>query len=246
MDLVKGKVAVLTGAARGIGRSAAEALAKNGAKGIAIADLDIDTAIKTAAEIADQYGTECIAVKCNVTDEGDVKSVFEAVMDKFGTVDILVNSAGISRILDMNELTMQQWDLTMNINVKGTFLFCREALKIMKKNRSGKIVNLASQAGRIGGLIVSPDYPASKAAVICLTKSLAKNAAASNVNVNSVAPGLIATEMTQTYNYDPETIPLKRVGTAEEIADVILFLASDLSRYITGGCIDVNGGMTMI
>ena len=134
----------------------------------------------------------------------------------------------------------------MSINLKGTFLFSREALNIMKPKRSGKIVNIASQAGRIGGLIVSPDYPASKAGVICLTKSLAKNAAAYNVNVNSVAPGLIATEITQTYHYDPETIPLKRVGTPEEIADVILFLASDMSRYIIGGCIDVNGGMTMI
>lgn len=246
MNLVDGKIAVLTGAAKGIGKATAGALAQNGAKGIVIADLDIDTAKKTAALIKDQYNTECLAVKCDVTNEDDVKAVFTTVMETFGVVDILVNSAGISRILDMNELTMKQWDITMNINVKGTFLFCREALKIMKENRSGKIVNIASQAGRIGGLIVSPDYPASKAAVICLTKSIAKNAAASNVNVNSVAPGLIATEMTKTFNYDSETIPLKRVGTAEEIADVVLFLASDMSRYITGGCIDVNGGMTMI
>lgn len=140
---------------------------------------------------------------------------------------------------------MKAWDLTMNVNLKGPFLFAREALRLMKPQKSGRIINIASQAGKIGGLIVGMDYSSSKSGLLCLTKSLAKNAAAYSVTVNSIAPGLIATEMTTTFGYDPETIPLKRVGTPEEVADVALFLASDLSRYITGACIDVNGGMSM-
>ena len=133
----------------------------------------------------------------------------------------------------------------MNVNLKGPFLFAREALRLMKPKKYGRIINIASQAGKIGGLIVGMDYSSSKAGLLCLTKSLAKNGAEYGITVNSVAPGLINTEMTTTFDYDPETIPLKRVGTPEEVADVVLFLASDLSRYVTGACIDVNGGMTM-
>lgn len=167
------------------------------------------------------------------------------ILKRYGTVDVLVNSTVICRIVKTDDLTMEQWDRTMNINLKGTFLFSRSALKIMKSNKSGKIINVASMAGKIGGLIVGSDYPASKAAVICLTKSLAKESAPYNINVNSVAPGLINTEMTKDFGYDSASVPIGRIGTPEEVADVILFLASDMSRYITGACIDVNGGMVM-
>lgn len=246
MNLVENKVAIITGGAKGIGKSVALKLADNKAKGIVIVDIDIETARKTANKINQDSNCNCIAVRADVSDESHVKEAFSRTLKEFDTVDILVNSAGICKIVDIDNISMKQWDLTMDINLKGTFLFAREALNVMKKNRNGKIINVASQAGRIGGLIVGPDYPASKAGVICLTKSLAKNVAQYNINVNSVAPGLIATEMTTDFGYDPEVVPLKRIGTPEEIADVILFLASNMSRYITGACIDVNGGMTMI
>jgi len=245
VELLKGKTAVITGGAKGIGAAAALRFAEEGATGAAIVDIDLEAAVRTAKEISEKTGCKCIAVKANVALEEDVKNVFDVVIKKFGTVDIMVNSAGICKIIDMNDITMEQWDRTMNINLKGTFLFSREALKIMKPKKDGKIINVASQAGKIGGLIVGPDYPASKAGVICLTKSLAKSSASFNINVNSVAPGLIGTEMTKDFGYDSNTVPLGRIGTPEEVADVILFLASELSRYITGACIDVNGGMTM-
>lgn len=245
MDLLNDKIAVITGAAKGIGAATALCFARGRAKGIAVIDLDMEIADMTAEEITQKTGCECIAIKANVACEEDVNHVFDVALNRFGTIDILVNSAGICRIVSMDDVTMEEWDRTMDINLKGTFLFSRSALKIMKQKKSGKIVNVASQAGKIGGLIVGPDYPASKAAVICLTKSLAKAAAPFNINVNSVAPGLIATEMTRSFGYDSASVPLGRIGTSEEVADVILFLASDMSRYITGACIDVNGGMTM-
>lgn len=245
MNLLNDKIAVITGAAKGIGAATALCFARGRAKGIAVVDLDMEMAVMTAEEITQKTGCECIAIKANVACEEDVNHVFDVALNRFGTIDILVNSAGICRIVSMDDVTMEEWDRTMDINVKGTFLFSRSALKIMKQKMSGKIVNVASQAGKIGGLIVGPDYPASKAAVICLTKSLAKAAAPFNINVNSVAPGLIATEMTRNFGYDSASVPLGRIGTSEEVADVILFLASDMSRYITGACIDVNGGMTM-
>ena len=133
----------------------------------------------------------------------------------------------------------------MNVNLRSAFLFSREALKMMEAQRYGRIINMASQAGKSGGITVGVDYAVSKAGILNLTKSLAKQAAPFNVTVNSVAPGLIATAMTTTFGYDPETVPLKRIGTPEEVADAVLFVASDLSRYVTGSCIDVNGGILM-
>lgn len=245
MNLLKDKNAVITGAAGGIGAAVAYSFAAEGAESVAIVDMDIERAESTAKLISEKTGSNCFALKANVTDEHDVNNVFESVIKKCGTVDILVNNAGICKIIGIDDITMQEWDRTMDINLKGTFLFSRAALKVMREKRSGKIVNIASQAGKIGGLVVGPDYPASKAGVICLTKSLAKAAAPFNINVNSVAPGLIGTQMTQDFGYDKASVPLGRIGTSEEVADVILFLASEMSRYITGACIDVNGGMTM-
>jgi len=245
MSLLKDKIALITGAAKGIGASTAHAFASNGAKGIMIVDLDIATAKRTAAEISEKTGCRVIAEKANVSNEEDVKKVFESVKNEFGILDILVNGAGICNLNDLDDISMRSWDLTLDVNLKGTFLFCREALNFMKKNRYGRIINIASQAGKVGGIKVGADYSASKAGIICLTKTIAKKAAEYNITANSVAPGLIATEMTKTFGYDAETIPLKRVGTSEEVADGIVFLASDLSRYITGACLDINGGLTM-
>lgn len=245
MMILKNKTAVITGAARSIGAATALGFALHGAKGIVIVDIDIDAANETAGKISDKTGCKCIAVKANVADEADVLNVFDVVSSKFGVIDIMVNNAGICKIVSIDEIAMKDWDRTMDINLKGTFLFSREALKMMKYQNSGRIINIASQAGKIGGLIAGPDYSASKAGILCLTKTFAKAAAPYNINVNSVAPGLIGTEMTQTFGYDKALVPLGRIGTSEEVADVVLFLASDMSRYVTGACIDVNGGMTM-
>lgn len=245
MKLMKNKVAVITGAAKGIGASCANAFAQEGADCIFICDIDFERAKETSLSVAAINGCECIPIKVNVTDEQEVKTVFEIVEERCGRIDVLVNSAGVCRIVSIDDLDMKSWDLTMNINLKGAFLFAREALRMMRTQKSGAIINIASQAGKIGGLTAGADYAASKAGLLCLTKTLAKNAAPYSITVNSVAPGLINTEMTTTFGYDPETIPLRRVGTAEEVADVVLFLASHLSRYVTGACVDVNGGMTM-
>jgi len=243
--LIKGKTVIVTGAARSIGAAIAMAFAKQGAVGIVIVDIDLGAAMLTAEKIQSETGCRCIAIKADVSDENDVKNVFDIALKEFGTVDIMVNNAGVCRIVSIEEIAIKDWDRTMDINLKGTFLFSREALKVMKTQGNGKIVNIASQAGKIGGLVAGPDYSASKAAVICLTKTLAKAGAPYNINVNSVAPGLIGTEMTQTFGYDKSAVPLGRIGTSEEVADVVVFLASEMSRYITGACIDVNGGMTM-
>ena len=145
----------------------------------------------------------------------------------------------------MHEITCESWDLTMNVNARAAFLFARQALAMMEPQKCGRIVNMSSQAGKSGGLMIRLDYAVSKAAVLNLTKSLAKYAAQYNITVNSVAPGLIGTDMTKNFGYDAETVPLKRIGTPNEVADAVMFVASDLSRYITGACIDVNGGISM-
>jgi 3-oxoacyl-[acyl-carrier protein] reductase len=243
MGLLNGKTAMITGAASGIGAAVAKAFAQHGCSKLVLVDVNTDRLAEKVRGIERETAAVCVQVRADVASEQDVVQTFEPIRDT--GLDILVNSAGICRIVDIDDLKMKAWDLTMNVNLKGPFLFAREALRLMKPKRYGRIINIASQAGKIGGLIVGMDYSSSKAGLLCLTKSLAKNCAEYGVTVNSVAPGLINTEMTTTFDYDPETIPLKRVGTPEEVADVVLFLASDLSRYVTGACIDVNGGMTM-
>jgi 3-oxoacyl-[acyl-carrier protein] reductase len=158
----------------------------------------------------------------------------------------VVNCAGVSRRGNLYDVTEDKWDLTFDINLKGLFFICREAFRVMEKQGGGCIINLSSQAARSGGIVVTPDYPSSKAAVLTLTKSLAKAGAANQIRVNAVAPGLIATEMTVDFGYDPATVPLGRIGTGEDVAGAVLFLASDYASYITGACIDVNGGIAMI
>ncbi len=245
MKLLENKTAVITGGAKGIGECVARTFADNGANLVFVVDMDETAAKQTAQEITESMECRCIPLKADVSNEEQVADVFKEIKKYTDRLDILVNSAGICRIVDIEDLTTKSWDLTMNVNLKGPFLFAREALRMMKEQRYGRIVNIASQAGKIGGLMVGMDYSSSKAGLLGLTKALAKNCAEYSVTVNSVAPGLIATDMTTSFGYDPETIPLKRVGTPQEVADTVLFLASDLSRYMTGACIDVNGGMSM-
>jgi 3-oxoacyl-[acyl-carrier protein] reductase len=246
MFTMEGKTALITGAAGGIGAACVKMFARHGIKQMALTDVRKDNLEKTAEQVETETGLRCIRIAADLRREAADVSLVEEAVKQMGRLDILVNCAGISRQGNLYSVTEEQWDFTFDINVKGLFFICRETFRAMEKQQSGCIINLASQAGRGGGIVVTPDYPSSKAAVLTLTKSLAKAGAPKGIRVNTVSPGLIATEMTSTYGYDPGTVPLGRIGTGEDVAGAVLFLASDYASYITGACIDVNGGIAMI
>ena len=245
--MAKDKVAVITGASRGIGRSIALALAEAGAKIVAV---DVDP-VATEAIVAElkEKGTEAIAVIGNVTVTEDTEKMIDAAVAAFGRVDILVNNAGITRDGLLMRMKDEDWDAVLSVNLKGAFLCSRAASKVMTKQRYGRIINIASVVGQMGNA-GQANYCASKAGLIGLTKSNARELAKRNVTVNAVAPGFIATAMTDAL---PEKvreeltaqIPLARLGSAEDIAHAVVFLALEKSAYITGHVIAVNGGMYM-
>jgi len=245
--MVKDKVAVITGASRGIGRSIALALAQGGAKIVAV-DIDLATTEAAVAEFK-ALGVEALAVQGNVTSGEDCEKMIDAAVQAFGRVDILVNNAGITRDGLLMRMKDEDWDAVLTVNLKGAFLCSRAAAKVMTKQRSGRIINIASVVGQMGNA-GQANYCASKAGLIGLTKSNARELAKRNVTVNAVAPGFIATAMTDAL---PEKvreelaaqIPLERLGSADDIANAVLFLASEHSGYITGQVIGVNGGMYM-
>jgi 3-oxoacyl-[acyl-carrier protein] reductase len=243
----KDKVAVITGASRGIGRSIALALAAEGARIVAF-DLDIAETEKVADEIR-AIGVDALAVQGNVTVAADADRLIDAAMEKFGRVDILVNNAGITRDGLLMRMKDEEWDAVLNVNLKGAFLCSRAASKVMTKQRYGRIINIASVVGQMGNA-GQANYCASKAGLMGLTKSNARELAKRNVTVNAVAPGFIATAMTdalpeKTRQELAAQIPLERLGTAEDIANVVVFLSAERSGYITGQVIGVNGGMYM-
>jgi 3-oxoacyl-[acyl-carrier protein] reductase len=245
--MAKDKVAVITGASRGIGRSIALALAEAGAKIVAV-DLDPVATEAIVAELKEN-GTEAIAVIGNVTVSEDTEKMIDAAVAAFGRVDILVNNAGITRDGLLMRMKDEDWDAVLSVNLKGAFLCSRAASKVMTKQRYGRIINIASVVGQMGNA-GQANYCASKAGLIGLTKSNARELAKRNVTVNAVAPGFIATAMTDAL---PEKvreeltaqIPLARLGSAEDIAHAVVFLALEKSAYITGHVIAVNGGMYM-
>jgi 3-oxoacyl-[acyl-carrier protein] reductase len=243
----KDKVALVTGASRGIGRSIALALAAGGAKIVAV-DLGLDETEKLVEEIRAQGG-EALAVVGNVTVAADAERMVDAAVEKFGRIDILVNNAGITRDGLLLRMKDEDWDAVLSVNLKGAFLCSRAAAKVMTKQRYGRIINIASIVGQMGNA-GQANYCASKAGLIGLTKSNARELAKRNVTVNAVAPGFIATAMTDIL---PEKvkhelmaqIPMERLGSADDIANAVLFLAAEGSGYITGQVIGVNGGMYM-
>jgi 3-oxoacyl-[acyl-carrier protein] reductase len=243
----KDKVAVVTGASRGIGRSISLALAAQGARIVAF-DLGLDETEKVVDEIR-ALGVEALAVQGNVTVAADAERMIEAAVEKFGRVDILVNNAGITRDGLLLRMKDEDWDAVLTVNLKGAFICSRAAAKVMAKQRSGRIINIASVVGQMGNA-GQANYCASKAGLIGLTKSNARELAKRNVTVNAVAPGFIQTAMTEAL---PEKvrqelaaqIPLERLGSAEDIANAVVFLAAERSGYITGQVIGVNGGMYM-
>jgi 3-oxoacyl-[acyl-carrier protein] reductase len=243
----KGKVAVITGASRGIGRSIALALAAKGAKIVAI-DIDQASTESVVAELK-LLGAEAIAVQGNVTVADDAENMISAAVQAFGRVDILVNNAGITRDALLLRMKEEDWDAVLTVNLKGAFLCTRAVAKVMTKQRSGRIINIASIVGQMGNA-GQANYCASKAGLIGLTKSNARELAKRSITVNAIAPGFIATAMTDALSEkvrDDLTaqIPLERLGSPEDIANAVLFLAAEASGYITGQVIAVNGGMYM-
>ena len=246
--LVEGKIALVTGGGAGMGACDCWKFAEEGAKGILIVDLNVDDAEKVAKEIMAQYPEcKCVAVKCNVAKEADVDHCFEVLDQEFGTLDILVNNAGITNKIPFDEMTLEHWNLTYSINITGAFLFAQRAMRIMKAKGYGRIINMSSIAGHVGGLTSGVDYATTKGAMLTLTKSVAKQGAAYGVTCNSIAPGNIKTAMEIVFgsDWDPMAVPMHRLGEPEDISDVVLFLASDMSRYMTGCCLNVNGGLFM-
>lgn len=243
----KGKVAVITGASRGIGRSISLALATEGAKIVAV-DVDLAATEAFVKELK-QQGIEAIAVQGNVTLAADAEKMIEAAVQAFGRVDILVNNAGITRDGLLVRMKDEDWDAVLTVNLKGAFLCTRAVSKVMTKQRSGRIINIASVVGQMGNA-GQANYCASKAGLIGLTKSNARELSKRNITVNAVAPGFIATAMTDALSDKVREelttqIPLERLGTPEDIANAVVFLAAERSGYITGQVLAVNGGMYM-
>lgn len=245
--MVQDKVALITGASRGIGRSISLALAAQGAKIVAV-DIDLKATEDFVAELK-ASGTEAVAVQGNVTASADVDNMIKVAKETFERIDILVNNAGITRDGLLLRMKDEDWDAVLDVNLKGAFLCSRAAAKVMSKQRSGRIINIASVVGQMGNA-GQANYCASKAGLMGLTRSNARELAKRNVTVNAVAPGFIATDMTDALpeNVRQELaaqIPLERLGSADDIANAVLFLASENSGYITGQVIGVNGGMYM-
>ncbi len=244
---LKDKVALVTGGARGIGRSIAMLFAKEGAD-IVIWDVNMQEAEKTCADI-EGLGRKAMASQVDVTKYAEVEESLNKILDKFAKVDILVNNAGITKDALLLRMSEADWDAVINVNLKGTFNCTKAASKAMIKQRLGKIVNIASIIGIIGNA-GQANYSASKAGIIALTKTSAKELASRNVNVNAIAPGFIQTEMTA--KLPPElkekmlaNIPLNKFGSPDDVARACLFLVSSEADYITGQTIIVDGGMVM-
>ena len=247
MGALDGKVALVTGAAQGIGRAIALLLAQNGAD-IVVSDINLDKAEETAREV-EGMGRRTLAVRVDVSRLEEVEKMVQTVLDRFGQIDILINNAGIARDKLILRMTEQDWDAVLGVNLKGTFNCTKAVVRHMSKQRSGKIVSIASVVGEMGNA-GQANYSASKAGVIGFTKTMAREFAQRGINVNAVAPGYIETPMTDAL---PEKareelkrlIPLDRLGRPEDVAEAVLFLVSESSNYITGQVLNVNGGIYM-
>lgn len=245
---LKDKVAFITGSARGLGRAIAEKLAAEKVK-IIITDINEAMAISTAEEISKNYGVETIALKHDVSSEDSTREVVKSIIKQFSKIDILVNNAGITRDARLMMMKQDDWDLVLKINLTGAFICSKLVSKQMLKQNSGSIVNIASVVGLMGN-VGQANYAASKAGLIGLTKTTAKELAERGVNVNAIAPGFIQSDMTHALSEEVSQkmlsqIPMNLYGKPEDVANVVLFLVSDLAKYITGQVINVDGGMVM-
>ena len=248
MKLLEGKVALITGAARGIGKAIALKYAQNGAN-IAFTDLQIDENGENTEKELESYGVKVLALASNAASFEDAHKVVEDIVKEFGKLDILVNNAGITKDGLMMRMSEQQWDMVININLKSAFNYVHAVTPVMMRQKSGAIINMSSVVG-VGGNAGQANYSASKAGMIGLTKSIAQELGSRGIRSNAVAPGFIITEMTgklpdEVKKQWAEQIPLRRGGTPDDVADVCLFLAYELSSYVTGQVISVCGGMKM-
>ena len=245
--MVQNRVALVTGASRGIGRSISLALAAQGAKIVAV-DVDLQATEDFVAELK-AAGTEAVAVQGNITVAADVEEMVKVAKETFDQIDILVNNAGITRDALLLRMKEADWDAVLDVNLKGAFLCTRAVSKLMTKQRYGRIINIASVVGQMGNA-GQANYCASKAGLMGLTRSNARELAKRNITVNAVAPGFISTAMTDALSEEKRQelaaqIPLARLGSADDIANAVVFLAADNTGYITGQVIGVNGGMYM-
>jgi len=243
---LKGRIALVTGAAQGIGKSIAVALAKEGAD-IIVSDINIELAEATAKEI-ETLGVKVLPVKTNVADPADVASSVEQILKSFGKIDILVNNAGITKDNLLIRMKDEDWDAVLNVNLKSMYLCSKAVAPLMMKNRWGRIINIASIVGEMGNF-GQANYAAAKAGAIGLTKTIARELASRGITCNAIAPGFIDTAMTQKLSDDvkkrlSEQIPLGRLGCPDDIAKAVVYLCAD-AEYVTGQVINVNGGMYM-
>jgi len=245
---VKDEVALVTGAGRGIGRATALLLAKEGAS-LALCDIVQESVEKVAKEV-EGLGRQALTARVDVARRSEVNEMVRRTVDRFGRIDILINNAGIAQVVSIDQLSEPDWDRMLDVNLKGTLFFSQAVLGQMIKQSSGKIVNLASMAGQVGGVLVGANYSVSKAGVICLTKALAKVGGPHGVRVNCISPSPIDTEMIKIFKEDDlanmiRSTPLRRLGKPEDVANTVLFLVSEESSFITGQNISVNGGYYM-
>jgi len=240
---LQGKVAIVTGGSRGIGKAICLSLARVGASVMVCDTLSTDETVATIQGLKQKS----IGIKCDVSQKEEINGVVKKAVREFGRVDILVNNAGVMGKTgkEIEDITLQDWGFILDINLRGTFLFCQALWPILTKQHFGKIVCIGSIAGKIGGVLAGPDYCASKGGIHAMVKCLAKKGAPLGIYVNAIAPGMIRTPMTQNEPYVANGVPLGRFGEPEDIAEAVLFLSSQASNYITGTVLDVNGGLLM-
>ena len=244
---LEGRIAIVTGASKGIGKAIAEKLSEEGAL-VYVADIDAKGASGAAEEIRKSgRGAEGIAV--DIARKESVDAMVSHVIARSGKIDILVNNAGVfGKNKPIDQITMEEWDATLTVNLRGTHIVSQAVVREMMARKSGKIVNLGSMSAQTGGLKAGVDYTASKGGIHALTKAYARYGARSGVTVNTVVPGFILTDMTRSWAEDKDSgkdIPLGRVGTVRDVANVVFFLASPLSDYVTGQVVNVNGGIVL-
>ena len=241
---LKDKVAIVTGGASGIGAETVKLLSSLGVRVIS-ADMNNELNKKNAEDLKRQ-GMDVTPIYNDVRSIESIKEVVAYTKEKFNRIDILVNNAGIGERKSYDKTSIEEWDRVIETNLRSVMFYCLEVIPVMKNQKHGRIINVSSMAAKIGGLQSGTDYVASKAGIIGVTMNLAKQVGSYGINVNGIAPGVIHTPMTASYSNDvTETIPLRRKGTPEDVADSILFLVSGLSSYITGVTLDVNGGLHM-
>ena len=240
--IMKGKRALITGGSKGIGAETARLFAKNGTEIIYLIDVDDENGRKTESELAKLCA--CSYRHLDVTDEGGVAKLFKETASN-GRLDVLFNCAGITSVKNLLETDLALWNKIMTVNVTSAFLFSKEAMRLMCAQKGGRIINVSSVSAYVGGIRTSPAYATSKAAILGLTRALAKYGAAYHVTVNAVAPGLVDTDMTRDpdFVYSAAEVPLGSPAVPAEIAQAVLFLASEASSHITGQCLNINGGM---